>query len=380
MKVLYLLHNIGWEGSLISFVTLLKGISINNDITVILVINSSLFNNEKFLEVIKPYNVSLYVIDLETSVLPRPCGIRLLVRKSFNLVKSLFRLIKLIRKVQPDIIHTNTGVIHTGFLVSKLYKIPHVWHLREYQDFDFNLRILPSKSTFRYMLNHSNVISITDDIIKHFDIHSCGIVTTIYNGIYSKSDISSIKNKEKYFLMASRISPEKCHEDVINAFSVFLKTYSDYQLIIAGNGDSVYIEGLKSLVNTLGIDKNVKFVGFCTPSEIKEKMQKSKSLIVSSKSEGFGRMTAECACNGSYVIGRNSGGTKEIIKKIGGCLYDGTVNALVREMIKVVELSDEDYFECVKNMQDNAFKLCSTEQYCQSVYSIYKKIINHAKA
>ena len=43
----------------------------------------------------------------------------------------------------PDIIHTNTGVIHEGLKVAKRLKIPHVWHLREYQDKDFNWEAFP---------------------------------------------------------------------------------------------------------------------------------------------------------------------------------------------------------------------------------------------
>lgn len=380
MKILYLLHNEGWEGSLLSFVTLLKGISNYKDVEISLVVKSCLYDNKKFLEVLKPYKISLYVINLETSALPRPCGVRFFVNKFLNHIKSSLKLLKLVREIKPDIIHTNTGVIHSGFIISKICKIPHVWHLREYQDIDFNLRILPSKSLFVFMLNHSNVISITDDIIRHFDIHPKGMVMTIYNGTYSKEDVAPIGHKEKYFLMASRISPEKCHEDVIKAFSVFVKSHDDYKLLIAGEGDPMYINNLKSLSKSLGIDKSVEFLGFCAPNEVREKMQKCKSLIVASKSEGFGRMTAECACNGSYAIGRNTGGTKELLSKIGGSLYDGSIKSLTDELFKVVELSENDYYTVVKNMQDKAIQLCSIEQYTLSVYSFYKKVLNHAKA
>lgn len=380
MKVLYLLHNEGWEGSLLSFIALIKGITANKHIVVSLVVNSHLYNNEKFLEVIKPYNISLHVINLETSFLPQPYGTMSLIKKYIKCFISLLQLMKLVCTIKPDIIHTNTGVLHSGFFISKLFGIPHVWHLREYQDLDFNFKILPSKSLFTSMLNNSNIISITDDIIKHFNIHSNEDVTTIYNGTYSESDVCPIYNKDKYFLMASRLSPEKCHIDAIIAFSEFLKSHDDYKLLIAGEGDFEYTNKLKMLVNSLGIDNSVDFLGFCEPSDIKSKMQKCRSLIVPSKSEGFGRMTAECAFNGSYVIGRNSGGTKEILGKIGGSLYDGSVKSLTKELIKVAELSDDVYYESVKNMQDNAIRLCSIEQYCRSIYSFYEKILDRTNS
>ena len=83
----------------------------------------------------------------------------------------------------PDIIHTNTGVIHEGLKVAKRLKIPHVWHLREYQDKDFNWEAFPCFSAYCQMLRKSYVITITNDIKAHFGLLDFPYSRTIYNGV-----------------------------------------------------------------------------------------------------------------------------------------------------------------------------------------------------
>ena len=100
------------------------------------------------------------------------------------------------------------------------------------------------KRIFEIMLKHSNVISITDDIVRHFGLICNDKVHTIYNGVYKKNESVFIKKKDLFFLMASRISEEKCQEDVIKAFNDFLKKYPFYKLIIAGEGSIPYINQL----------------------------------------------------------------------------------------------------------------------------------------
>ena len=65
---------------------------------------------------------------------------RLLGRIIVNNVATI-RLISIIKQFQPDIIHTNVSVIAIGYYVARLLKIPHVWHIREYVDLDFNMHL-----------------------------------------------------------------------------------------------------------------------------------------------------------------------------------------------------------------------------------------------
>jgi glycosyltransferase involved in cell wall biosynthesis len=276
--------------------------------------------------------------------------------------------------IKPDIIHTNVGVVHEGYKIAKKYKIPHCWHLREYQDKDFNLIIYPTKNSFVTKLKQSCVITITHDIQKHFNLESYSNATTIYNGILPASCIACEPVKEKYFLCASRISPEKGHVEVINAFAKFCKHNSDYKLIIAGFGETFYIDELKNLAKEKNCIDKIEFTGYC--ENIYGLMKKATALIVASQYEGFGRMTAEASFCGCLAIGNNTGGTKEILEYTGGgILYSGE-EELINSMSETINmLNSSAYSTKVLDAQKRAVERYSIEQNIEKIYHLYNFLI-----
>ncbi|MFM9745581.1 glycosyltransferase, partial [Streptomyces brasiliscabiei] len=60
-----------------------------------------------------------------------------------------------------------------------------------------------------------------------------------------------------------------------------------------------------------GIESEVKLWGFSKNTE--EFYQNNDVFIMGSVSEAFGRVTVEAMMNGMLVIGRNAGGTPEIL-------------------------------------------------------------------
>lgn len=280
----------------------------------------------------------------------------------------------IVKQVRPDIIHTNVGVLQAGYKCAKRNQIPHIWHLREYQTKDFHWVIEPSYKVFCDMLQGSYVISITKDILNYFRLDNYSSAKCIYNGCFSIKDADIDLNKDNYFLCCSRISPEKGHKDVVKAFSAFYKKYPSYRLVIAGFGDAAYIEDLKHDASNLGTSDAIKFIGF--QKDVKPLMKKAKALIVSSRFEGFGRMTAEAAFLGCPVIGHNTGGTKEILNITGGLAYLGGSEELEKKMEEVANMSPEIYNKMAHIAQEKAVQCFSIESNVEKIYSFYKEILN----
>lgn len=111
----------------------------------------------------------------------------------------------------------------TGHFAAKQNKIPHVWHVREYGDLDFNLYPIPTKKTFQKALRNDTAIFITKDLAKYNHAEESNQTHIVYNGVRRHDDVSFIEKKEPYFLCASRVSPEKGHLEVCHAFSEFHK-------------------------------------------------------------------------------------------------------------------------------------------------------------
>lgn len=382
MKILFINNTKDFPGSAISLLNLFSGLKAR-DVDIVLV--GPKMESQLFLDKLQELNIRYITINNHKNIWPKirrgsffqvfysyfqwPAK---MIRLLYHIVYAERRLYDIINSFQPDIIHSNSGVIHEGIVCAKKRHIPHVIHLREYQDIDFGMKFFPSKRHFVNLLHQSYVITITEDILNHFDLGNYEKAKVIYNGIYPKNRITKVWPKKKFFICCSRISESKGHEDVIKAFAKFAAYCSDYRLKILGYGSEDYILKLKVISSELGCDKNIDWVGFV--SDPFNMISESRALIVASRAEGFGRMTAEAAFAGTVVVGRNSGGTKEILKKTGGILFN-TVDELEAGMQKVASMTLPEYDSIIENAQSFAVNNYSNEANVENIYNLYNCIL-----
>lgn len=373
MKILYLLHTSQWHGATISFFYMLEGLINKYKIQpyVFIPVNQKNINKE-FKKKIMELNCKVIYGFIGTSVIYDSPTLKNVFFYFLNFIFRIFSFIQIFFIsiiIRPNIIHTNVGIIREGFFVSKLLRIKHIWHLREYQDLDFNWEIKPSKNYFCSLLNQSYVIAITDGIANHF--HLSRNYKVIYNPIQKEFLNSKVIKKEKFFLISNRISYEKGIEDILSAFSEFKKTdKKEFKLIIAGNGQKKYVSFLKEKVKQLNIEDFVNFVGY--QKNLIKLQSESTAVIVGSFFEGFGRMTAEAILNYTLVIGRDSGGTKEIIKKTGGGMLFSNIMELASQMQIISHLVEEDdYNIIIYRANKEAKKLFSYDNCIEKIWDFY---------
>lgn len=386
MKVLYIVHSTIIGGATISFFNMISELK-KYSIEAVIVIPKNDYNSEKlFLDKAKQLSVKV----INATIVPytykglsnikNPIKLirtlKWLILFPYKRIKSINELKKIIEIEKPDIVHTNVGVIHEGWYVCQKKKIPHVWHLREYQDLDFGYKFYPSRKKFEEELRKSIVISITNDILRYFKILDSQWAFTVYNGIFKEKDAFYSKEKQNYFLVCSRISPEKGHHDIIKAFNIFCKNNKSFKLKILGNDNinTPYINSLKKLIQTLECKDKIEFLGY--HNDVKPFLREAKALIVASHNEGFGRMTAEACFSGCIVIGRNTAGTKEILDYTGGFQYNGSINDLVEKMNKIVTISEKEYNDLAFQAMEKAKSMYSIEANGKKIYNIYNKIIS----
>lgn len=378
MRVLYIIHSSAMGGATISFLNLITGLK-DKGVEPHVIVNKDALN-EEFNSILERNAIPYYEAGIVTSVIPRihsPRGVASFIKKRLLFPSKIRRSRKdigrIVNIVKPDIIHTNTGVVHEGYWVAKKLHIPHVWHLREYQTKDFDWMIYPSYRRFCSDLLNSYVITITDGIKSYFRLDKSSKAITIYNGIFSNKKVFPRVEKEDYFILCSRITKEKGHEDAIRAFGNFSKNKS-YRLVIAGFGDESYQRWLMDLAASLNCSDRIEFIGF--RNDVTDIMSRAKALLVPSFYEGFGRMTAEAAFCGTVVIGRNTGGTKEILDKTGGGYLFSTVAELTDMMETVAVLSPEDYSGIVESARQIARDNYSVEGNVSNTLAYYSFILD----
>ena len=154
-------------------------------------------------------------------------------------------------------------------------------------------------------------------------------------------NIDEIKNLSKeeielenipYFCAIGRLELVKNFELLINAFHLFRKKYSQYHLIILGDG-SLY-DHLKNQINNLGESQYIKLLGF--QSNPYKYIKNSVGLIQSSVSESFSYVLAEAAVLGIPSISTKTQGSEVMAKYFEVIQVEHTSNELAKGLEKVI--------------------------------------------
>lgn len=373
MNVLYILSINNLDGATLSALSIIKGL-IKGGHKVVAFLPK--WGRGPLLDVLDSLGVKYYRDEFYFKSYPPYKSIKSIFKFPLSIIKREYKnrrarnnIVEIISKENIDIIHTNVGPVHIGYEAAKKAKIPHIWHIREYGDLDFNIHQFPSKSFFRNRLRDSYVITITRALFDYNQLDKSNGAYVIYNGVKSIEEAFFDSCKKKYFLCASRVSQEKGFDQILRVFARFLEEKSDYKLIILGSGSPAYIEKMKKYCRELGIENSVCFEGFKT--NVLDYMRYVKALLVASPSEGFGRMTAEASFAGCIVIGKNTAGTKEVLDITGGYRFISD-DEFLDCMHKVDKLSDEEYKKKALFSQKAALSYFSEEQYVKNVLNVYE--------
>jgi L-malate glycosyltransferase len=293
--------------------------------------------------------------------------------------KAVTVIESLAQEITADLIHTNVGVFRVGAKAAKRLRIPHVWHIREYQDLDMGYRIMGTKNGFsRWLRKHENYpIAITRGIHNYFKMgHNARI---IYDGVRKVKDVQFITVKEHYFLYVGNISEHKGINQLLDAFIEFANYDKEYKLFIVGVNQGDYSKGVFRIVEKAGLGDRICFLGYRT--DIDDLMAKATALIVASRWEGFGLITAEAMFNGCLVIGNNTAGTREQFDnglKRHGCEIGIRYNSfedLVMTMKVIAHKGVERFFPMMHKAQETVIAFYSIEKNAQEVLKLYKEIL-----
>jgi len=301
-----------------------------------------------------------------------------------RLYRNIYVLPSLARQLRAwgiDLIYTNSSVIPTGALAAKCLRLPHVWHLRELGDLDYGLRPDWGTSAFRYLIGSADAIITNSKAVRSHLLNGVTNehVYVIYNGVAWESDFDHLRelaqeerqHQRPYtFALVGIIHPNKGQEMAIRALAIATKRFPDIRLLIVGGGDATH---LKRIATELGVIDNVEFWGYI--HDPYKAYLAADAVLMCSKYEAMGRVTAEAMAACRPVIGYESGGTAEIIEhEHTGLLYRGGPEALATCMMRFVE-NPEWAQQLGENGWHVAHEKYSIEVYSESVYQVLCSVL-----
>lgn len=301
------------------------------------------------------------------------------LKYSYSLLFSR-KLLNYAKANRIDLIHENTSACYIGYFVSQSLGIPHIWHIREFLEEDFDASFWRKNLALKYMNNSDSVITVSDAITKKYSglIHE-ELIHRIYNGIdvdlfYEKRERVNFTNSSN-ILCVGRVCEGKGQADAIKAMSILKDRYNcEPQLYIAGTYKDGYKDLILSPAKKSGIDGNIHFLG--QVNDMKSLYKRMDILCMSSHSEAFGRVTIEAMLSGLLVVGANSGGTAEIITDCQtGFLYDVADADKLAARLNYIFHNQNEATEMALNGQIYAKEHFDSKRNAMEIYKLYKTFV-----
>lgn len=279
-------------------------------------------HNSVLEECLKKYNCDIVVFRFWQSVWDRKGNI---LKKIVLFLKMIFGFIntyKYAKKMKKDnicLVYSNTSSIYNGVIFSRLLKIEHVWHIREFVTEEHGVYPLIGEKKHYHIIEKygKNLIFISQSLAKEYKkFIKNENVKVIYDDISPRYYFENTLNWEKRknnILVVGNISRGKGQEVVIKAMTQIVKKNPKVKLYFAGRPtDMSYYERINQIIKEENLEKNVFFLGQI--EDLNRIRQKMGIGIVSSYKEAFGRVTIEGMLAGMIMIGANDSGTCELIK------------------------------------------------------------------
>lgn len=326
---------------------------------------------------LKAQGIETYALPYRYNILPShtPLAVAKYAAARLLDLKAAKTLTRMCREdIQPDILHTNTTVSTVGYHAAQWLGLPHVWHIREYGQQDFNYDIPFADAWLKARGNHA--IAITRGLARARGIEQARV---IYNGVLPEAQSLVIRPRGNYFLYAGRVEAAKGVDMAVEAFMDYCREFPDdgVTLKIAGSENQAerqYVERLKSCGNT-----RIEWLGQC--DDVKELMAEARAVIVPSRCEAFGRVAPEAMAAGALVMGRDTGGMAEQMDN--GLHYTGQeialrftdAQGLAKQMADVARKGSEHYLPMVERAFATVKHFYTIEANGREVVRLYDEIM-----
>ncbi|MCB9805876.1 glycosyltransferase [Candidatus Nomurabacteria bacterium] len=305
------------------------------------------------------------------NLIPQNIQIHKLNFKGFFDISSWKKLYYLLKELKPDMVWSHLFFSNTVFRALSIF-LKYKCIINEHNTYtwkNFFQRAIDrflAKYTYKIVAVSETVVDFTSKqenipIEKFITIHN-GID---FFGIEKQADSLDkvalrrqygISGEAKVFVNVARLTHQKNHNLIIEAFSEFLKKDSDSYLLIVGGGGLE--TKLKDLTKDLKINDNVIFFG--SQSNVIPYLAMSDIFISTSLIEGFGISHIEAMACGLPVLSTKTAGPDKFIREgQNGFFISYDVNNIVQTMADIFSIDSGQLKSNIK-MTAKSFDISNT--------------------
>lgn len=308
--------------------------------------------------------------------------IRVISWTLFDFIQAL-RVRKLIANRGIDLVHTNSSMTFFGALLSKVLKVSHIWHFREFgNNVDYeDCFILPNLLVKSLINTFGGQVVFISKSIQMYYANQLAIRNgfVIYDGV-AKLGLSKAfdlaKPKEIINIcVVGRLCGAKNQLDVLKGFKHLpAELLSKCKLNIIGDGEEEYERILKQFSADNSLLGRVRFWGF--RNDVQSILENMHIGVISSKSEGFGLVTVEYMLNGVIAVASDSGANVELIQHgENGFLYRSGDYFDLAQVLAAVIKNWSMTEELRMTAYARASLLFSVEKNCEAIVDLYHDLL-----
>jgi len=191
-------------------------------------------------------------------------------------------------------------------------------YVRPFSHWDFFARLsVPAVVTthnnikLKYCRNINHFLVLTES--QRGYLHGKGVNEAFIEKIPNFSNFEPVtaivKRDAPVFVAYGRMVPKKGFEDLIRAFQRVVQDQPEAKLVIGGDGAEK--EKLIALVDELGLDQRVEFIGWI--DGVKTFLAQGSVFVLPSRDEPFGIVLLEVMASGLPIVTTKTGGACEIL-------------------------------------------------------------------
>ncbi|UOE55141.1 glycosyltransferase [Cytobacillus oceanisediminis] len=278
---------------------------------------------------------------------------------------------------KPDIIHAHS-CLWGGWAAAKIAaeeKIPLVVTEHSSKLVRGLLKPYEEKEITKTLRQTDRIISVGPSLKKALAHYTDKEIVEIPNIVDFKSFqnadlVEASKTNNFRFFSLALLTPNKGMDLLIRSFA---SGFKDQEAELFIGGDGAQKEELMNLAKTLGVDKQVIFLGAINREEVIQQMNACDTFVLASKFETFGVVLIEALACGKPVISTDSGGPGSIVNEKNGIIVPVDNEEKLRQAMEKVYHNYSDYDS--KEIREDCSARFSEEVIMEQILRIYQTLV-----
>ena len=313
-------------------------------------------------------------------------------------LKALVKLVAVVRKFRPDVVHTHTA--KGGFLgraaalgVWPRPIVVHTYHGHVLEGYFSRAKTAVYRTLERAAAKVSDLLigvsqATVDDLVRlrvsapeKFKVVPLGLDLDRFAEIDPVPDLEvrrqiGIDDGGLLFVYVGRIAPIKRLDVLLSAVGMARRDGADIGLAIVGDGEAR--SELEELSRQLGIESSVHFLGY--RSDLERINAAADAVVLSSDNEGTPVCLIEAAASARPVVTTDVGGVRDVVTDRTGIVVPANDPAALSEGMVTLARDADLRSEMGSQARQHALSSFSADRLVRDIDGVYKDLINHRRS